>query len=106
MGGTALIHSVEYVTYDHYVLFWGAGLSCLNLKVEDLQIHDCSNNKQNQRLIQIPTRVPEKIVVAIFSGILVNSGIQVEAGRHIIIKCSVNPRLNSYCFVLKQQKVT
>ena len=53
MGGTALIHSVEYVTYDHYVLFWGAGLSCLNLKVEDLQSHDCSNNKQNQRLILI-----------------------------------------------------
>ena len=81
MGGTALIHSVEYVTYDHYVLFWGAGLSCLNLKVEDLQIHDCSNNKQNQRLIQIPTRVPEKIVVAIFSGILVNSGIPVVVDR-------------------------
>ena len=31
--------------------------------------------------IQIPTRIPEKIVVALFSGILVNSGIQVEAGR-------------------------
>ena len=53
MGGTALIHSVEYITYDHYVLFWGAGLSCLNLKVEDLQSHDCSNNKQNQRLLLI-----------------------------------------------------
>ena len=53
MGGTALIHSVEYVTYDHYVLFWGAGLPCLNLKVEDLQSHDCSNNKQNQRLLLI-----------------------------------------------------
>ena len=32
-------------------------------------------------LIQIPTRIPEKIVVALFSGVLVNSGIQVEAGR-------------------------
>ena len=53
MGGTALIHSVEYIKYDHYVLFWGAGLSCLNLKVEDLQSHDCSNNKQNQRLMLI-----------------------------------------------------
>ena len=31
--------------------------------------------------IQIPTRIPEKIVVALFSGILVNSGIRVEAGR-------------------------
>ena len=31
------------------------------------------------RQIQIPTRTPEKIVVALFSGILVNSGIQVEA---------------------------
>ena len=31
--------------------------------------------------IQIPTRIPEKIVVTQFSGILVNSGIQVEAGR-------------------------
>ena len=30
--------------------------------------------------VQIPTRIPEKIVVAIFSGILVNSGIVVVAG--------------------------
>ena len=30
--------------------------------------------------IQIPTRKPEKIVVALFSGILVNSGILVVAG--------------------------
>ena len=30
--------------------------------------------------VQIPTRIPEKIVVALLSGILVNSGIQVEAG--------------------------
>ena len=28
--------------------------------------------------IQIPTRIPEKIVVALFSGILVNSGILVD----------------------------
>ena len=35
--------------------------------------------------IQTPTRIPEKIVVALFSGILVNSGIQVEAGRHITV---------------------
>ena len=35
--------------------------------------------------VQIPTRIPEKIVVALFSGIVVNSGIQVEAGRHIIV---------------------
>ena len=27
--------------------------------------------------VQIPTRIPEKIVVALFSGILVNSGILV-----------------------------
>ena len=31
--------------------------------------------------VQSPTRIPEKIVVALFSGILVNSGILVEAGR-------------------------
>ena len=30
-------------------------------------------------VIQIPTRIPEKIVVALFSGIVVNFGIQVEA---------------------------
>ena len=36
--------------------------------------------------VQIPTRTPEKIVVALFSGILVNSGIQVEAGRQINVK--------------------
>ena len=30
-------------------------------------------------LVQIPTRIPEKIVVALFSGILVNSGILVLA---------------------------
>ena len=30
--------------------------------------------------VQIPTRIPEKIVVALFSGILVNSGILVVAG--------------------------
>ena len=36
--------------------------------------------------IQSPTRIPEKIVVALFSGVLVNSGIQVEAGRHIVSK--------------------
>ena len=35
--------------------------------------------------VQIPTRIPEKIVVALFSGIVVNSGIQVEAGRHMIV---------------------
>ena len=29
-------------------------------------------------LLQIPTRIPEKIVVALFSGILVNSGILVD----------------------------
>ena len=29
--------------------------------------------------VQIPTLIPEKIVVALFSGIRVNSGIQVEA---------------------------
>ena len=33
------------------------------------------------RIIQIPTRIPEKIVVALFAGIVVNSGILVEAGR-------------------------
>ena len=32
-------------------------------------------------IVQIPTRIPEKIVVALFSGIVVNSGILVEAGR-------------------------
>ena len=31
--------------------------------------------------VQTPTRTPEKIVVGLFSGILVNSGILVEAGR-------------------------
>ena len=31
-------------------------------------------------LVQIPTRIPEKIVVALFSGILVISGILVVAG--------------------------
>ena len=31
--------------------------------------------------VQIPTRIPEKIVVALFSGILVNSGILVVAER-------------------------
>ena len=31
--------------------------------------------------IHIPTRIPEKIVVGLFSGILVNSGIPVEADR-------------------------
>ena len=31
--------------------------------------------------IQSPTRIPEKIVVGLFSGILVNSGIIVEADR-------------------------
>ena len=35
--------------------------------------------------VQIPTRIPEKTVVALFSGIIVNSGIEVEAGRHIIV---------------------
>ena len=29
--------------------------------------------------MQIPTRIPEKIVIALFSGILVNSGIPVVA---------------------------
>ena len=33
-----------------------------------------------RKAIQIPTRIPEKIVVALFSGILVNSGILVVAG--------------------------
>ena len=31
--------------------------------------------------VQIPTRIPEKVVVALFSGVLVNSGIQVVADR-------------------------
>ena len=30
--------------------------------------------------VQIPTRIPEKFVVALFSGVLVNSGIVVVAG--------------------------
>ena len=30
--------------------------------------------------VQIPTRIPEKIVVTLFSSIVVNSGIIVEAG--------------------------
>ena len=34
---------------------------------------------QKEREIQIPTRITEKIVVALFSGILVNSGILVVA---------------------------
>ena len=33
--------------------------------------------------VQIPTRIPEKVVVAIFSGILVISGIVVVAGRQL-----------------------
>ena len=36
--------------------------------------------------IQIPTRIPEKIVVALFSGILVNSGILVVAGTVLTSK--------------------
>ena len=35
--------------------------------------------QQSANTVQIPTRIPEKIVVALFSGILVNSGIQVDA---------------------------
>ena len=34
-------------------------------------------------VIQIPTRIPEKIIVALFSGILVISGIVVVAGRQL-----------------------
>ena len=34
-----------------------------------------------RKIIQSPTRIPEIIVVGLFSGILVNSGIVVEAGR-------------------------
>ena len=38
--------------------------------------------KENEKIVvQIPTRIPEKIVVGPFSGILVNSGILVVAGR-------------------------
>ena len=33
--------------------------------------------------VQIPTRIPEKVVVALFSGILVISGIVVVAGRQL-----------------------
>ena len=36
-----------------------------------------------EELIQIPTRIPEKVVVALFSGILVISGIVVVDGRHL-----------------------
>ena len=53
-------------------------------------------NKPVKMEIQIPTRTPEKIVVALFSGILVNSGIQVKAGRHIIGSVnSVNCKLKA-----------
>ena len=38
------------------------------------------------RKIQIPTRIPEKIVVALFSGILVISGILVVAGMNIFLE--------------------
>ena len=38
------------------------------------------SNKSKQNYIQIPTRIPEKIVVALFSGILVISGTLVVAG--------------------------
>ena len=36
--------------------------------------------------LQIPTRIPEKIVVALFSGIVVNSGILVVTGS-ILFTC-------------------
>ena len=39
--------------------------------------------KYFQKQIQIPTRIPEKVVVALFSGILVISGIVVVAGRQL-----------------------
>ena len=34
---------------------------------------------RRKRKVQVPTRIPEKIVIALFSGILVNSGIPVVA---------------------------
>ena len=34
---------------------------------------------RRKRKEQVPTRIPEKIVIALFSGILVNSGIPVVA---------------------------
>ena len=43
--------------------------------------------------VQIPTRIPEKIVVALFSGIVVNSGILVEAGRPHTSKFKLLTRL-------------
>ena len=44
-----------------------------------LKVDFCGKGERGgNKKVQIPTRIPEKIVVALFSGILVNSGILVD----------------------------
>ena len=49
-------------------------------------------------LVQIPTRIPEKIVVALFSGILVISGILVVAGILFYIITPIK-HTHATCFI-------
>ena len=53
-------------------------LGRVRFRVKDFR---CEQMKRGLGQLQIPTRIPEKNVVALFSGIVVNSGIVVEAGR-------------------------
>ena len=61
------------------------GFSLKNSMRDQLSITNCYKTLKQKACfsvcfkIQIPTRIPEKIVVALFSGILVNSGILVIA---------------------------
>ena len=48
-------------------------------------LHTCSIQSIQ---VQIPTRIPEKIVVALFSGILVNSGILVVVAGRLQVQVS------------------
>ena len=49
----------------------------LQLKKDFSYFGQCCSSSLGRKKLQIPTRKPEKIVVALFSGILVNSGILV-----------------------------
>ena len=49
------------------------------LKTTQAMLWYSSKSKIQKMAIQIPTRIPEKIVVAMNSGVLVNSGILVVA---------------------------
>ena len=92
-----LLISVSIIFPWSTLKFSASSISASSAAVKQVNLEICVGNQ-----IQIPTLIPEKIVVALFSGILVISGILVVAGRlHTISMSKVveyRPRIHPVVF--------